>query len=370
MRLTDISIRNLPCPLKGQKTYTDATVPGFGCRVSQGGTRSFVVQYGVNRQLVTIGRYPIISLADARTEAKRILAEKVLGKHRPEAIRYDAALKLFLLAVQQKNKPRTYADYTRVLNKHFNFGKTRLADISSADINRKLDRLVLTPSEHGHALNTIKIFFNWALRKRYVDHSPCRGMQAAKGRARSRVLTDAELAAVWKTAVQTGYPFGDICRLLILTGARRGEIAHLQWSYVNGDTITLPPAIVKNNREHTFPIGAMAREILDGLPSTESPYLFPAARGERVFKGWAKCKARLDTLSGVHDWVLHDLRRTMSTKMAEMGIAPHVIERLINHVSGGTLSPIAAVYNRATYMPEMRHAVTAWEKRIVGILCA
>jgi len=364
MRLTDLSIKHLPRPPKGQKTYTDDTLPGFGCRVSQGGTCSFVLQYGANRQLLTIGRYPIISLSEARSQAKRLLAEKVLGKHQPETIRYDDALALFLTAVRQKNKPRTYADYARVFRKHFNFGKVRLADIAPGDINRKLDRLIETPSEHLHALNTIKMFFNWSLKKRYVDRSPCQGMEGHKPKARTRVLTDAELAAVWKAA--TDYPFGVIVRLLILTGQRRGEIGQLKWTYIDGNVISLPVEIVKNNREHTFPIGTNARTILDAVPRT-SEYVFPAARGDFVFRGWAKCKTHLDKLCGVTGWTLHDLRRSMSTKMAEMGIAPHVIERLLNHISGGTLSMIARVYNRATYLDEMRAAINLWEQRLAMI---
>ena len=97
-------------PQKGQKIYTDDTLRGFGCRVSQGGTRTFVLQHGANRQLVSIGRYPIITLSEARTQAKRILAEKVLGRHQPETVRYEDALHLFMIAVRQKKKPRTYTD--------------------------------------------------------------------------------------------------------------------------------------------------------------------------------------------------------------------------------------------------------------------
>jgi integrase len=366
MRLTDLGINKLPVPQKGQKIYTDDTLRGFGCRVSQGGTRTFVLQHGANRQLVTIGRYPIITLSEARTQAKRILAEKVLGRHQPETVRYEDALHLFMIAVRQKNKPRTYTDYTRVFRKHFNFGKTRLADISAADINRRLDKLVETPSEHLHALNTAKIFFNWAVRKHYLERSPCHGMRGAKPKFRSRVLTDAELAAIWKVAVQTGYPFGTIVQLLILTAQRRGEVAQLKWSYIDGDTITLPIEIVKNNRPHTLPIGPMAQQILAAIPRTHD-YVFPASRGNRVFKGWAKCKTRLDAMSGTTGWVLHDVRRSTSTKMAEMGVAPHVVERLLNHLTG-SLSPIALVYNKAKYLDEMREAVQLWENKIRSIV--
>jgi hypothetical protein len=112
MRLTDLGINKLPVPPKGQKTYTDDSLRGFGCRVSRGGSRTFVLQHGADRQLVTIGRYPIISLSEARTQAKRILAEKVLGKHQPEPVRYEDALALFMIAVRQKNKPRTFTAWS------------------------------------------------------------------------------------------------------------------------------------------------------------------------------------------------------------------------------------------------------------------
>src|SRR6202050_4123352 len=111
MRLTDLTIRSLAPPLKGQKLYYDDTLPSFGCRVSQGGTRSFFVQHGADRQFITIGRYPIISLADAREQAKHILAERTLGKHRPQSIAWDDALPIFLAACEKKNRPRTVRDY-------------------------------------------------------------------------------------------------------------------------------------------------------------------------------------------------------------------------------------------------------------------
>jgi hypothetical protein len=107
MRLTDISVRNLPVPLSGQKVHYDETLPNFGCRLSQGGTRTFIVRLGTDRQLITIGRYPIISLSDARAEAKRLLAEQTLGKHRPRIMRWDDALKLYLAACAEKNRKRT-----------------------------------------------------------------------------------------------------------------------------------------------------------------------------------------------------------------------------------------------------------------------
>src|SRR5205823_128780 len=120
MRLTDIAIRALQAPEKGQRTYFDDTLPSFGVRVSQGGTRTFIVMYGPERIRKTIARYPIISLADARTEAKRILAEHTLGRTRPKAVRFDTALEEYFADLEQRveqgqNKPRTLKCYKRLI---------------------------------------------------------------------------------------------------------------------------------------------------------------------------------------------------------------------------------------------------------------
>jgi integrase len=284
MRLTDLAIRALPAPERGQRKYFDDTLAGFGCRVSQGGTKTFVIQHGPTRELITIGRFPIISLAEARAEAKRILAERTLGKHQPEKVSWDDALALFLTRVGQKNRPRTHRDYKRLLNRHFKFGPTKLAAITPADIHRRLDKLTNTPSERSHALRVIKIFFNWT-KPRYVDRSPCDGMDVVKGAARTRRLTDPELAAVWRAADE-GTHFHDIVRLCILLGQRRSEIGLLRGEYIdrNARTITLPPTIVKNGRQHCIPHGDMAAEILHARPT--DGFLFPGRySGDQPFAG-------------------------------------------------------------------------------------
>lgn len=256
MRLTDVTLRSLPSPPKGQKTYFDDTLANFGCRVSQGGTKSFVVQLGADRQLVTIGRYPLISLADAREEAKRLLAVRTLGKHRPQSIAWDDAVELFLSICEQKNRPRTVRDYKRILKRHFPFGTRKLSEIRPQDINHRIDRLQKTVSEQNHTIATVKIFFRWAARRHYVDRSPCEGLQTIKRPARRRVLADWELAATCRAAITLGYPFGSIVQLCILTGQRRSEVAWLRRSYLKGDIVIFPPSLTKNNREHRFPIFA------------------------------------------------------------------------------------------------------------------
>lgn len=378
MRLTDISIRALRAPETGQVTYADDTLPGFGIRVSQGGTKTFVVVHGPTRQRTTIGRFPVIGLSEARTEAKRRLAEATLGKRRPKTVSFETARDEFLEHCQRKNRPRTHSDYTRLL-KRFSFGATRLGDITKADIKRKLAKMDDTPAEQFHALVVIKIFFRWAVRQDYLDHSPCEGLQPKQPlKSRDRALSADELRTVLKASLAEPYPWGPIVSLLVLTGQRRGEIGQLRWEWINAEakTITLPAAVTKNKREHTFPYGSTAAGVLATLPQIDdSPYLFPASKLRRkgqpatVFGGWAKCKLDFDKkLEGVNPYRLHDLRRTVSTTMAALGVPQIVVEKLLNHVSGGTQSSIAQVYNRHSYLEEMRGAIDTYETYLAQLL--
>jgi integrase len=374
--LTDISLRALKVPPSGQITYLDKTLSGFGVRVSQGGTKTFVLVHGPTRQRTTIGRFPIISLSDARTRAKQLLAERTLGKTAPARVSFDEAKTRFLETREQKNRPRTVADYKRLLSRHFNFGRTQLSEITTSEIERRVRKLAHAPAEATHALVAAKTFFRWCVKRRYLQTSPCDGLDAPKTpEGRERVLTDEELRKVLSMATSEPFPFGPIVTLLILTGQRRGEIGALKWNYIDLQerVITLPASLTKNRRQHTFPYGKTIADLLAAAPK-QGDYLFPAARSHvrdkptTVFNGWPKAKAALDAkLDGVAPWTLHDLRRTFSSNLAAIGVAPHVTERLLNHISG-KISGVAAIYNRHSYMDEMRAAVTAWETRLADML--
>jgi len=227
----------------------------------------------------------------------------------------------------QKNKIRTLDDYTRLLKKHFAFGKTQLADISTQQITHRLDRLVDTPSEQNHALVAVKVFLRWAVRRHYIGNSPCEGLFPSKRPPRERTLTGKELASVFKTALKGTDAFSNIVALLVLTGQRRGEIAALQWSWIDTKerTITLPSSATKNKRAHTFPYGKRAAEILKRIPHAHETYVFPASRDKvkgrpaTIFNGWGKPKEAFDRESGVTEWQLHDIRRTFASNLGCFG---------------------------------------------------
>lgn len=362
MRLTDLQISKLKPPQKGQKTYFDDALPGFGVRVSQGGSKSFVVMHSRKRKLRTLGRYPELSLKDARTAAKRIQSDMRLISEDDNSdiipLSFEDARRRFLAETATRAKPSSVKAYRRLLERHFQFDK-KLNNVSRAEIMRLLESLNETPSEKEHAYVAVRTMMNWCVKHGYLRTSPVPHLRF-RSVARDRVLSDDELRSVWARAEEVGYPFGIIVQLLILTGQRRGEIVGLRRNWIKDDLITFPTGFTKNKREHRIPLGSIAKKIIDVAPSS-TDLLFPSrSNADTMFSGWSKAKRNFDHDLDINPWTLHDLRRTYSSKMAELGVPIHVLEKLLNHVSG-VVSGVAAIYNRHTYLPEMREAVDRYE---------
>jgi len=198
--------------------------------------------------------------------------------------------------------------------------------------------------------------------------------KAAELKTRERVLADAELAAIWKALPANQY--GAIVRLLILTGQRREEVGGLQRSEIDFSKalIMLPPERTKNGRPHELPLTAPAIEILEAQPRRgERELVF--GEGEGPFQGWSRAKGTLDRRIAsqadkngrVAPWRLHDIRRTVATRMADLGVQPHVVEVVLNHVSGHKAG-VAGVYNRSLYGPEKRAALELWANHVLTIV--
>lgn len=368
MRLTDILIKSLKVPATGQKTHFDDALPGFGVRVSQGGAKSFVVMFGPKRRLKTIGRYPDLSLADARRAAKRAQVEALTVVIPPpphqEPVPFNTARDRFLADSKLRHKERTHADYDRLLRRHFSLDKD-IDALTRADIVAAVEKLAATPSEQRHAFVAIRAMMNWCEKRGVLVHSPVPAL-TFRSESRSNVLSDADLKTVYNRAIETGYPYGTIVRLLILTGQRRGEIAALRRSWIENDLIVFPAGFTKNKREHRCPLSPLAKELINSLPDI-GDMLFPA-RGveDRPFNGWGKSKERFDKPLEAAAYTLHDLRRTFSSNLARLGTPIHVTEKLLNHVSG-TVSGVAAIYNRYSYLDEMRAALKLHDKHLARL---
>jgi integrase len=204
------------------------------------------------------------------------------------------------------------------------------------------------------------------MREGLVEANPVIGTNdpAEALQSRDRVLNNAELAAVWRACADND--FGKIVKLLILTGARRSEISFLRWSEISGNTITIPRSRAKNGVELKLTLPPLAMQILESVPRRGDSVFGKNGRG---YSRWSSGKNKLDTRLGksVKPWRLHDLRRSTATGMAEIGIEPHIIEAVLNHISGHK-SGVAGIYNRARYSEAMRIALQRWADHIAGLL--
>lgn len=340
VRFTDVAVRNLKEP----GYHWDLSLPGFGIAVGAKARTFVTVNQGKRTKL---GRYPSLTLADARKRAAAVLNNADTNS---TALVSDAA-EHYLDAI--KIRPRTLYEYKRILRRHLipTIGSRTLASLTAHDILAITDSLLDTPAECRHAHVAMQTFFNWCV-PRHLPHSPMAGLRCPiTPNKRDRVLTYPELAAIWAEAPSMD-DFGHMAQLCILTGQRRGEIAQIQRAWLKPGLLTIPKEIAKNRREHAIPLTPTAQAIAERAP----------------FKigNWGRRKNELDSLSGIQGWVLHDLRRTFSTNLAELQVAPHIIERILNHVTG-TISPLAATYNRATYQAEMRAAMERYEQELARL---
>jgi len=229
--LTDIFVRTAKPPERGSLSIFDTATRGLCLRIGAGGTKSFCLVSGKKRTRVNIGKYPQLSLADARAECRRIIAERTLDIRAAEpSLDAQEAVETFLAACEQRNKPRTVADYRRLLAKHFTrkFGSRSLDGIKTQDISRLIDGLRATPTEQNPAHTAMAIFLRWCVRRGYIERSPMERLQLpARLKARARTLSEEELASIWMVAGAQG-AFGQIVQLCILLGQRRSEIGQLQ----------------------------------------------------------------------------------------------------------------------------------------------
>ncbi len=387
MRLTKPAIEKLSIPPgRSEALFFDDTLAGFGVRLRAGGKRTWVLQYriGTKQRRVTIGSLQAIDLDGARTEARRLLAKAQLG-HDPQADKLaerakaaqtvGANIDRYVRSKADKVRPSTLRETERYLRVHWQpLHEKALHAITRADISERLDAL---KAERGgfsadRARAALSGFLTWAARRGLVSSNAAGETdRPAINISRERVLTDSELRAIWGACRADDY--GRIIRLLILTGQRRDEIGSLRWSEVSLERgrIELPSSRTKNGRAHEIPLSGTASAVLSECPrQLARDHVFGQAENGRGFSGWSKAKVALDkrikTASNtpLSPWRLHDLRRTVATRMADLGVQPHVIEALLNHASGSKAG-VAGIYNRSSYATEKHQAVAVWEASLI-----
>ena len=324
MRINELTVKQLPFPPAGQKRYRDDGLPGFGVIVGKR-AKTFFVVYGPDRRTETIGRWPTLSVKEARLAASAIMSDPAPRKRHtslPEA--RDA----FLADCRRRHRPSTATRY------HYALKDIDLTDTSVTD-----------PT----TLKCLKAFYNWCIQHEITDRNPF-AHRKVKFDARDRLLSDDEVAAIW---AYDHAPYTDIVKLLILTGQRRNQIWQFDPSWRSDDVVAFPRSIMKSNRVHTLPITGYGRL----LPSQQYK-----------FNSWSKAKVRMDQHTGVTGYVLHDFRRYFSSTMARLGVPLHVTEQIIDHRS--QLTGVAAIYNRYDYLSEMREALLTYEAHLEEVVKA
>ena len=394
--LTDLKIKKLRPPENGRLEIADGKFPGLSIRISKHGIKTFAVRTRVNgRQVrISLGRYPELSLSEARTKAHQVIAEAGEGKEpslkKPKVSRnflFENVVTNYLKQhCMRYMKESTYRETKRVLNVEFMgkwgnqdirlLAKPDVVEITNQIFNRpqrdRKKKIVSpeSPSAANHSFSIIRAFFNWCVGQGLIDVSPCNGLRSpAPKKKRNRVLSDNELLAVWNASSEIGYPYGNIIQLLLLTVQRRSEVASLRWDMLDlkEGVWRVPASENKSGREYLVPLTDMAMGILKNVPRIDERLMFPAQRSDgKVFADWSKSKTRIDKLSGVSGWTVHDLRRTGSTGLAKLGIAPHIKERVLNHLTG-ELGGIAGVYDVYSYLPEKRAALDLWAEHIATL---
>jgi integrase len=382
MRLTIKTADGLKLP-KGKTDYIefDDDIPGFGLRIREGGSRTWVFQYRIGskqrRMVLGSAKSAQLGLADVRKIASRLHHRVELGEDpatdrdvaRREADNTFAALvDQYLEARQSEWRPRSQAEIKRHLTKHAKpLHSMPIGAVSQRNVAGLLGELAKVAGNvtANRVRASLCAFFGWVIREgiRLPEGNVASYTNKRDEKSRERVLSDAELKAIWGACLDDDY--GAVLKLLMLTGQRANEIALLSWDELHDEQIVLPGERTKNARAHIVPLSEPAKAILANFRKGNRRYVF--GRDDTGFQGWSKSKERIDAQLKLPHWTVHDLRRTVATHMAELGVQPHIIEAVLNHVSGHK-GGVAGIYNRATYDKEKREALNLWAEHLLAVI--
>jgi integrase len=414
-KLTDLFVEKVK-PTPGKRVeYFDASFGGLALRVTENGNKSWSLFYRIHgrQRRLTIGAYPAIEPAAARTKATEALDKVAKGKDPAAeklAIRNDPLPAADTFGALWEDYLRLYARKNMKKRGLYVLQKTIEADvlprwkdkpltgdmaIKKRDVLTMVNEIVARGAEvHANRVfSKVRAIFNWAIAQDRLATSPMLGLvKPTVETDRERVLTDDEIRWFWHGCDAIGWPFGPIFRLLLLTLQRRSEVSDCPWTEltISKATWLIPPERTKNGLSHEVHLSAGTLQILADLPKPHRGLLF-SVTGETSVSGFSRAKDRLhaamlivrrrelglpeedDDLRKVlkiaaskplpveiPHWTPHDLRRTATTRMAEdLGVAPHVVDKILNHTSG-TIRGVAKIYNRASYLKERRAALDAW----------
>ena len=379
---TQVTVRRMQCSAgKKERFFWDTSTRGFGIRALRSGRRSWIYQYRDDRgrtRRIVLGDVTAVNLEEARNAARRVAASVAQGSNPSVERRKKRAagtvlelIEVYLPHAKARQRPRSYKETERHLRVHAASLHHDCAEsVARRDIVTLLERVAKNsgPIAANRVRAALSAMWTWGLRTGLIDaaNNPVAFTVRQPEKARDRVLTDAELRAIWRaTADNTDY--SRIVRLCILTGCRREEIGRLRWEEVHDDRIVFSPDRMKGKIGHEIAMLPMISAALPERPESAKGYIF--GRRGNGFSGFSDGKEKLDAKlakSGTKmpPWGLHDLRRTFSTRLHDASIEPLVVEALLAHKQQG----VAAVYNRASFREAKRTALMRWHEIVTGIV--
>ncbi len=282
----------------------------------------------------------------------------------------------WLARVQSKNKSRAQAE--RIVEGELikAWGHRKVAELGRRDILDLVDSI----ADRGSVVmarrvqSYIHALLTWCVGRGIIAVDPSAHLpKPGKQVHRDRVLNDGELIAVWRGADALGWPYGHAVQLLILTAARRDEIAKLKWDEIANGTINLAADRTKNAKPHDIPLSAAALALVQAIPRISGCNFVFSTSGTTPAANWSKSKLRLDAITNeingepLPAWRIHDFRRTVATGMQKLGISLQVVEAILGHVAGSR-GGIIGVYQRHNYADEKRAALEAWGAHVMALV--
>jgi integrase len=352
VHLTDRFCAHAKSTDRPQTDFVDDTITGLALRVTSGGTKSWTLTWGTPRRRVTLGRYPALSLAAARTAAIEVREGRTSGT-------VAALAEIYLRA---GNGKRSAPEIERRLRKDILpvIGHIPLRELHRRDVTRVIDAKSAAPIAARKAFEDIRAMVRFAVSRGDLDHNPIDGMVGPPiSKPRTRVLSDDEIRTLWHSLDQLPTEAGHVIKLCLVTGQRLGEVSGLRRSELDLPKAmwNLPGSRTKNGHPHSVPLSRLALEIIQSKPEFD---LKTADIAMLILRAQAKI--------GIAHWTAHDLRRTALTKMAELGVAPIVLGHIANHRTTTKAGITLGVYVQHAYEKEKREALELWADRLQGII--
>jgi integrase len=376
-------------PGPARREIPDGLLRGLYLIVQPTGAKSWAVRYRYRSAFprkLTIGPWPAIDLATARDLGAKALRRVAVGddpaseKHEKRHTSNSVENVISDFIERHAKQRRTGREIERILRREVEplWKGRRIQDIAKRDVIALVDAIEQrgAPIMANRTFGVVRVLFRWCVDKAILTESPCTDVRPpGTARQRDRMLTDAELRLVWNACDVVKWPYGPQVKLLILTGCRRAEIADLRWSEVDfeGRMLRLPRERVKNDIAHDVPLSAPALAILDRIPRSKTGLVFPSETGLTSASSFARAKRRFDKAitaannAAIPPWVVHDIRRTVASGMARLGINLPVIEKCLNHTSG-SFAGIVGVYQRHSFADEKRTAFDAWGRFVAALV--